>query len=76
MTETAFRFARRSTLPAAVIDATPSSIMPEFVARCACGWNAVTIAPTIAEAEANLKALQHAHRQYCPRAREEAASHA
>lgn len=66
MTETTSRLPHRSAMPAAVIDAATASPMPALTARCECGWNAVTMAPTVAEAQANLNALQRAHRMICP----------
>ena len=41
---------------------------PNYVARCACGWNAVTSATDPLRAQSELRALLKAHRKACVRA--------
>lgn len=66
MTDTPSRLPRRHPMPAAVIDAATTSQIPALTAHCTCGWNAVTMAATLAEARANLATLQRAHESICP----------
>lgn len=51
----------------AVIATDETSPRPTYVARCPCGWNAVTSCAERVAAEAELRALVEAHRKVCKR---------
>ena len=60
---------RQRPQPHAAIDVAVDSpgVRPTYVARCACGWNAIESFLDPAAAQARLHLLVEEHRKICPR---------